>query len=337
MINKIYEKIIKFIKENYLFLIGIIFIIGMFYIELPYVIYKSGGIIGLNDRVKIDREYIEKGSINMSYVTAVKGTPAFVILSHIIPDWDLKKISDISSEGSYDDILEIGKEYLNEGINNAIISAFREANYPVNITNNYLKVVYISEKSNTDIKKGDIILKVNDLEINDFQEFKNYINSLNENDTVKLLVKNNNKEIERFAKIYKEDDGTLKIGVAFHNICEFTTDIPVKIDMKNNESGSSGGLMMSLQVYNALTDEDITRGLKIVGTGSINSEGQVEEIGGVKYKVLAANKEKADVFFCPKENFEEAIDVKNKRNLKMEIVEVETLKDVINYLKNKDL
>ena len=35
------------------------------------------------------------------------------------------------------------------------------------------------------------------------------------------------------------------------------------------------------------------------------------EIDGVKYKMLGAKKNKADVFLCPYENYEEAINVKN--------------------------
>ena len=105
--------------------------------------------------------------------------------------------------------------------------------------------------------------------------------------------------------------------------------------MKDNESGSSGGLMMSLAIYNALTEEDITKGLNIVGTGSINSDGTVEEIGGVKYKVLAAEKNKADIFFCPVENYEEALKVKKRRKLDVEVVKVASLKEAIAYLETK--
>ena len=334
MFNKIYEKIKNFIKNNYLFIILMIFIIFMFYYETPYMIYRSGGTIDLNNRVIIDKDYTQKGSISMSYVTAMKGSPAFVLLSYIIPDWDLEKISE-NSESSYDETLEIGKEYLKEGIDNAIIAAFNETSYNIEITKENIKAIFLSDKAKTDIKVGDLFLKINDKEINNFKEVKDLINSLQENEKVNIVVKNKDKEYERYAYIYKAEDNTLKIGVAFHTTYEYTTEIPVKVNMKNNESGSSGGLMMSLQIYNALTPEDITKGLKIVGTGTINADGTVTEIGGVKYKVLAASKAKADIFFCPEDNYNEAMAVKNKRNLKIEIVKVNSLKEVIDYLNSK--
>ena len=332
MINKIYEKIKKFIKNNFLFILSIVIILFMFYYETPYIIYRPGGTIDLNKRVEVNLKYTEKGKIYMSYVTAMKGAPAFIILSYILPDWDLYKISDVSDEDSYDKTLEVGKIYLNEGIDNAIISAFNESDYNINITKEILDVIYISDNADTDIEVGDTIIKINDKHINSFKDVREYINTLKEKEKVKVLVNNNGKEIERKAVVYRDEDNLLKIGIAFHTTYEYETEVPVKIKMENNESGSSGSFMMALKVYNALTKEDITKGLKIVGTGSIDANGNIEEIGGVKYKVLGSERIKADVFFCPEENYEEAMDIKNKRNLKINIVKVSNLKDAIKYL-----
>lgn len=337
MINKIYEKIKKFIKENYLFFIVLTVIVFLFYYEFPYIIYKSGGTINLEDRVEIEKEYKEEGEISMSYVTAIKGSAPFILLSFILPDWDLYPLDEITSEESYDEVLEVGREYLNEGIDNAIIAAFSESDYEIEITDTINKVVYLSEEANTTIKVGDIVNKVNGVEVDSLDEVKAYINTLVENEKVTVEVTSNEKTFEREAIIYKSDDGSLKIGIAFKTTYDYKTEIPVTVKMKDNESGSSGGLMMALAIYNALTDEDITKGLNIVGTGSILADGTVEEIGGVKYKVLAAEKNDADIFFCPKENYKEALKVKEKRDLDVKIVKVSSLADAINYLKNYEV
>lgn len=334
MLNKIYEKIKSFIKNNYKFLIFLTILIFMFYYEFPYMIYKRGGTINLEDRVIVDTNYEEKGSLSMSYVTAMKGTPAFILASFIMPDWDLIPLDSIVGENeNYEEVLEQGKEHLNEGIDNAIISAFREAGYGLTINEVINKVIYLSDASVTDIEIGDRILKINDKEVSTLEDVKEYINTLKENDIVKIKVLNDNKEYERKAKIYLDTDNTLKIGIAFKTTYDYETEIPVTVKMKDNESGSSGGLMMGLAIYNSLVEEDITKGLNIVGTGSINNDGSVSEIGGVKYKVLAAVKDNADIFLCPKENYEEAIKIKEKRNLDIEIVGVSTLKEAIDYLK----
>ena len=45
---------------------------------------------------------------------------------------------------------------------------------------------------------------------------------------------------------------------------------------------------MALMIYNALTEQDLTNGKKIVGTGTIERDGSVGVIGGVKYKIMGA-------------------------------------------------
>ena len=49
--------------------------------------------------------------------------------------------------------------------------------------------------------------------------------------------------------------------------------------------------------------------------GTIDEDGNVGAIGGVKYKMLGAQKDGADIFFVPKENYDEAKKVYKKNNL----------------------
>ena len=91
--------------------------------------------------------------------------------------------------------------------------------------------------------------------------------------------------------------------------------------------------MTSLEVYNAVTKKDITKGRKIMGTGTISLDGEVGEIGGIKYKLLGASKKGADIFICPKENYKEAMKVKSEHNLKIKIYGVSTFDEAVSKLK----
>lgn len=91
--------------------------------------------------------------------------------------------------------------------------------------------------------------------------------------------------------------------------------------------------MFTLSIYNKLVDEDITKNRKVVGTGTIDLNGNVGEIGGVKYKLKGAVKSKADIFICPYENYDEAINLKNKYNYDIEIIKVSTFDEAIEKLK----
>lgn len=332
MLNKIYEKIKQFILENYKFLISLILIVVTLTYEFPYVVYTPGGIVNLENRIKIENDIENKGSFNMSYVTLRKGNLPSILLSYVIKDWDLIKENEITSDNeSVDDLLKLEKLYMNSSIDNATILAYQKAGKDINITKNINNVIYIDKLAKTDLKIYDQITSVDGNTINTIDDLKEYINTKKEHDIINFDVLNNDKKATRKAEVIKIGD-ELKVGIAFLTTYEYDTDPSIKVKTKSSESGSSGGLMLSLAIYNKLIDKDITKGKKVVGTGTIDIYGNVGKIDGVKYKILGAVKNKADLFICPEENYEEAIKVKKEHKLDLKIISVKTFDDVIKYL-----
>lgn len=332
MINKIYEKIKEFIKNNYKILIAFILFLFISFYELPFVIYSPGGIVPLGERIEIDGEYNEEGSLNMCYVTTRKATIVNWILEKVIPNWDMEK--ETESEYDFDELIEIEKLYLDNSITNATILAYEKANKKISIKSEKNTISYVDPKADTNVEVLDELIKVDDKIISSIDELREVVASHKVGDIVKLTVKENGKEKEKSAKVYETDDG-LRIGIGFMTTYDLQADPVIDVKTKANESGSSGGLMLSLQIYNKLISEDITKGKKIVGTGTITRDGIVGEIDGIKYKLLGAKKNKADLFFCPKENYDEAIKVNEKYKLDLKIVSVDTFDDALNYLKNE--
>ena len=327
MFTKIYEKIKTFIKNNYKYLIVLLIVFLLFTIELPFAIYTPGGAVNLNDRIEVEGKENVKGSFNMAYVSMVKGSIPFLLISKIIPDWDIVTTEEETLEGeSMKELLEREKLYLQESIDTATINAYKNAQKELNITNINNLVSYISEEANT-------IISVNDMSIKSLNDLKNIVSTLKENTKVNLKIKRDNKEKEAYAYTYKTSDG-LKIGISILNTYDYEVNPKVKITSKASEAGSSGGLMMSLTIYNQLTKEDITHGKKIVGTGTIDIDGNVGIIGGVKYKLIGAVKNKADIFICPEENYKEAAKIAKDRNYNITIIKAKTFKEVLEKLKN---
>lgn len=332
MFNKIYENIKKFIKENYKSLIVLIVIFLLFTIELPYSIYTPGGAVNLNERIKINSDNKVDGSFNMAYVSMVKGSIPFLLLSKVFPDWDIVKKNDITIEGeTMDELLERERLYLQESIDSAVINAYKKADKPIKITGYNNTISYLTKESKTNLKIGDKILSADNIEITSLSDLQKHIEGLEANQKVLLRVKRNDKEIDAYATTYKSDTST-KIGVSFITTYDYETTPEVTVKSKSSEAGSSGGLMMSLTIYNKLTKEDITKGKKIVGTGTIDINGNVGEIGGVKYKLIGAVKNKADIFICPKENYEEALEVAKDKKYDIKIISASTFDEVIERL-----
>lgn len=332
MINKIYEFLKKIIKENYKFLLTLVFLFFFFFYELPFVVYKPGGTIDLENRIEMEEKYDASGTLSMAYVSMLKGNIPFVLLSFVLPNWDLEKASSITLENeSVDDTIKRDRLYLEEGIDNATISAYHAANKEIKIQNVYHVVTYITNSAQTSLQVGDVILKVDDQEFRSLEDLQNHIASLSKDDEVSFLVKREEKEILCTAQVY-EIEGSLKVGISIVNKYEYETIPSLEVKTEKSESGSSGGLMTALSIYNALTKEDITKGRNIVGTGTIDADGHVGEIGGVKYKLLGASREKADIFLCPMENYEEAMKVKEENHLEISIYAVSSLEEAIEVL-----
>lgn len=333
MFNKLYSNVKNFIVENYKFLIIWGIIIFLFFYEFPYVIYTPGGIVNLEDRIEVENSRDTEGSLNMSYVSLVKGTLPMILLSYIIPNWDLVKSSEITApDESVDELLELEKLYMQSSIDNATILAYEKAGKELNITREVNNIVYISDDADTNLEIYDELLTADGIEVNDVAELREIVNSKNEGDTITFLVNRNGKEKECSAKIYNTEDG-LKVGVSFLTTYEYETNPEISVATKASESGSSGGLMLTLAIYNAITDEDITKGRTVVGTGTISLDGTVGAIDGVKYKILGAVKSDAEIFLCPMENYEEALSVKDEFDLDIEIHGVATFDEALEYLK----
>ena len=333
MLNKIYDYFKGFIKQCYKELIVILIVSLLCLIEFPFVIYTPGGLINLNKRIDIKEGYESNRSINLTYVTLAKPNIPNILLSKFIKTWDLERADSITvGDDSVKDTLKKDKYTMQQAYDNAILVAYHLAGKDVKITNYHNYVLYIADEANTSIKEYDEIISINDKKVTSLEKMKEIVNSYQENDILKIKVKRNNKEVETTAKIYNTSDG-LKVGVVIVTNVDYETDPKIKIKTKSTESGPSGGAMMALAIYNELVKEDITNGKVISGTGTIDEEGNIGEIGGVKYKLMGAVKKKADVFICPKGNLKEAKEVAKKHNYDIKIVSADTLEEIIKMLK----
>ena len=270
----------------------------------------------------------------MSYVSMRKGTIPSILLSYVIPNWDLKKNEDVTiNDESIDELLKLEKIYMTSSVNNATILAYNKAGKEVKITKSINNVTFIADFAKTDVKLQDEFLKADGKQIETIDDLKSIINSKNTGDKINIVVKRNNKEKDCYA-IIMESEGEKKIGIGFLTTYEYDTNPEIKVKTKASESGSSGGLMLTLAIYNDIVKDDLTKGRKIVGTGTISLDGTVGAIDGVKYKMLGAAKKKADIFLCPEENYEEALKVKNEFNLQLVLKSVKNFDEAVDYLLN---
>lgn len=324
-------KIKNFIKENYKFILLLITILLLSTIKIPYYIMTTGGTIDITDRVEMKDYKKEEGSLNMLYVSEYDATPLSYLFAKIKGDEiNSNKDRQISDE-SIKDINKRNKIMRDNSLDTAVIVAYNNANKEINITSKRNIVMATTIDNNFEV--GDIILEVNGIECEDVNTVKEIINSKEENDIIKFKIIRDDKEIEIENKVVIEDNKKV-LGIIITTDYEYEINPNINIKFKSSETGSSGGLMLALTIYNAITDEDLIKGRNIAGTGTISIDGAVGEIDGIKYKIMGAYKDNMDIVFVPSANYEDAISIKDKYNYNMEIIKADTFNEALEYLRN---
>lgn len=198
-------------------------------------------------------------------------------------------------------------------------------------TSNGLLVTKIEQTSDFKniLNVGDVITKINDNLLNDKQA---------------LMFKKGDKLTIHYLRHNKQRAETITLShnglkLAYTNLLDFKADnVSFNNDtmaQTNNINGSSMGLIYSVYYILLLQNKEITK--PIAMTGTIDDKGNVGKIAGIKEKLISANKSKIKYVFVPFDNVDEAKQVKNQFNLKMEIYPVATLNDTMNYLTELNL
>lgn len=325
------DKLKVFWKENRFYLLFLLIIVVVSNYRLPYYVSAPGGIIDISDRIEMDERVEYDGSLNMLYVTQYEATVPLYLMSFILKDWDLESIKDnqISNE-NHKEIDIRNKIMLNNSVNNAIYVAYTASGKDIKVKNN--RTFIVGTLSDMDLKIGDEVISVNDKKIDDFNVLKNIIDNSKIGDNLEFKVIRDNKEKEVTVEV-KEIDGSKALGIVITNNFDYEIDPEIDLKFNKSESGSSGGLMMALSIYSAISGEDLLKGRDIAGTGTIDINGNVGEIGGIKYKIIGAVNNGMDVVLVPSNNYEEAKKVVSENDYDIEIVEISTFNDAIEYLK----
>jgi len=212
------------------------------------------------------------------------------------------------------ELSEISIQNMRTSENVAIAVALKNVGYEISSKGDGVAVVGILDDSpvKDKLKKGDLLNSINNKNISSATEFISTLRTYSIGETVSIgllrEIDGNKKTltIETTLIEHVEYEGEPMVGFLATTVNE-RFDFPFEIDIKTgNVGGPSAGLMMALNVYNNLIPEDLTNSMIVAGTGTIEIDGSVGPVGGIKQKVIAAKKAGAELILVPVANFEEA-------------------------------
>lgn len=175
---------------------------------------------------------------------------------------------------------------------------------------------------------GDAIIAVNGTRVADVEQAQRLIGEQGLGRIVELGVLRDGK-IENFRlRTVEGEEGRAVIGVEVIQNYE----LPFKVEIDAGAiGGPSAGLTFALVIADLLGPEDLTGGLVVADTGTIDSEGRIGPVGGIAQKIAAAEDQGAEVFLVPKSQL---ADARATAETSMVIIGVSTLQEAVDALRD---
>ena len=269
---------------------------------------------------------------NLFYYLIGKYTP----YGEIIPAQEL-----LGSTGNEQQYQQVNMQLMTESHLDAKVAALRQLGYSAKETGQGV-YVYSAEKNTPAagrLKPNDVIVAVNGTPVPVAQDLLNFMGHVTPGQKVTLKVLRDKKDISVSVGTIKSTQlkNHAMLGVL---IATYKPNwiIPLKINIKTGDiSGPSAGMMFSLSIIDHLRPQfDLTHGQTIAGTGTIDANGNVGAIGGIKEKVVTVYDAGARIFLVPKGDYADAIQEAKAIGIsqKMRIIPVGTLAQAVAALEH---
>lgn len=322
------------------------FIILLFYFmtlyKIPYYIYKPGSADSLENIVTVENDVNSSGNMHLVTVSSGQATPIGYLMAKMMPNYELRKEEDIFPEGIHEDeYFETQLHLMESSQEAAIVVAYEKAEAHIDITYNGVYVLSVLDDmpAKNVLKPRDEIYKIDEVSVKEADDLIDYVQTKKAGDSITLYFKREGDKRSATLNLAKLDEEGKQVGMGIQLVTNREVTVDPDITFSSGKiGGSSAGLMFSLEIYDQLTGENLTRNKKVAGTGEVDYEGNVYAIGGVDKKVVAADKANCEIFFVPNEkgakksNYEVAKKKADEINTSMKIVPVDHFDDALLYL-----
>ncbi|MDW5330386.1 PDZ domain-containing protein [Plantactinospora sp. KLBMP9567] len=286
--------------------------VGVLAAPIPYVVLGPGPTVDTLGRQN-DKEVIQvsgretSASAGQLRLTTVGVQPDVKLLS-AIAGWFSSDEAVVPYELIYppgqtqQQVEERNAEDFAASQTSAETAALRELGYPVEVV---VKAVTAGAPSEGILKVGDVITSVDDKPVVVASSLTDLIRARPAGSSLRIGYTRDGKPATATIVSAATDNNPPRIGVEIEQRQPHPFEL--KIDL-GDIGGPSAGLMFALGIIDKIrTEEDLTGGKIIAGTGTINDLGEVGPIGGIPQKLVGAKNAGAKYFLVPAGNCEEAV------------------------------
>jgi PDZ domain-containing protein len=312
-------------------------VVGAMLIHVPYVIESPGNLYTTNDRITIEGATPYPTSDKIDLVTVSLDTRVTVmekfIADHTADDLVVpaKEVLGNQTPAQND---QFNSLLMKQSKDSAVLVALKRLGYDVQPTQTGAVVQETVPGAPADgvLQVAETIVAVADTPVTSADDLHNALANRRPGDRVTITLEATD-QARRTVELTLGENPQ-KPGVAYIGISPTTRlvypDLPVKVTVASGAiGGPSAGLAFTLAILDLMTPGDLTAGKEIAVTGTIDPDGTVGPIGGVRGKVTTVSRQHVRYFLVPGEDADEA---KAQAPKDLQIVPIHTLDDALNFL-----
>jgi len=312
---------------------------------IPFVFFKPGvpdNVAGKIISIKDAKTYPINGKLFITSIL-VTNPDSPVFGAETLVNWAIGPHVVLPKESVYPPIKpaqKIERDSRNEMESSKVTSTAAALRY---LGYDFDEVYYVSDiRDYSDavkkLKIGDVITEIDGKEINQIEEIRTSYAKKSIGDSLHITVERKDKNgkvtpvttrVILVENLDIEEKERPAIGILVGTSARFPIDVDFNLP---GVGGPSAGLIFAVGIVEKLTEEDLVRGRKIAGTGTITASGKVGGIGGIEEKMVGASRIGATIFIAPRENCPDIEHV--PKGLK--VIPVSTLSEAIEALRAPD-
>lgn len=324
-------------------ILAFLLFVGSAFIPTGYDVLFAGEPILLDELVVYEGGYELDGEIGMTYVSSLEN----VIWPYLLLGLMLEEGVDIEPAITYE--LDIDAEDLHYQYETMMVQSKIKAEYKAReymdetpeLTLHGFYPAYFAPnwKYKNKIKVTDILVGMDGVELESYEQLDQLVLAKKPDEETVLTVVRDGEQKDIEVRTYPERDyhNNTFLGMYVEEVFELVEDERITFNIEE-VGGPSAGLMLTLTLIEKMAEESLLKGNKVAGTGTIEMDGFVGPIGGVKQKVIGADLAGYEYFLVPKDsdygnNEEIARRTKEEEGLAIKLIPIGSLEEAVAELK----
>ncbi|WP_150239425.1 YlbL family protein [Nocardiopsis quinghaiensis] len=146
-------------------------------------------------------------------------------------------------------------------------------------------------------------------------------------DPVELALERDGEAVDVEITAEEDESGGAAVGVLITDRMDFPVDVEITV---GDIGGPSAGMMFALGIMDRLSEESLTGGADVAGSGTIAADGRIGGVSGIQQKMVSARRDGAEYFLVAADSCSQVS--QSAAYGELDVVRVETLTDAVDAL-----